>query len=108
MKKFNRDDRVVYTRDKYTSSPGPRAKNVVAAPNGESYQYQVDKFWIVSDIRSDGRLVLQTRTGKTHLAAPDDPRLRKASWYERIFRAAQFPSSSALAEQSASSNYASM
>ncbi|GAB5404265.1 MAG: hypothetical protein Aurels2KO_24960 [Aureliella sp.] len=109
MRKFNRDDRVVYTRDKYTSCPGPRAKNVVATPNGESYQYQVDKYWIVSDIRPDGRLVLSTRTGKTHIAAADDPRLRKATWLERLLKASRFPApvDSQLKHQS-ESNYASM
>ena len=84
-------DRVVYTRDKYTPCPGPRAKNVFATPNGESYQYQVDKFWIVSDVRSDGRLVVQTRRGKQHILAPDDPQLRKASLYERLFKWRSFP-----------------
>ncbi len=109
MTKFNRDDRVVYTRDKYTSCPGPRAKNVVAAPNGESYQYQVDKFWIVSDIRPDGRLVLTTRTGKSHVVTADDPRLRKATLLERIFKSSQFPASAKpQPKHKGESNYASM
>lgn len=100
IRKFKPKDRVVYTRDKYSNCPGPRAKNVVAAPNGESYQYQVDKYWLVEEIRSDGQLVLRTRTGKVHVAAADDPRLRRASILERLFKASQFPSQEELGASS--------
>ncbi len=85
-------DKVIYTREKYTTRPGPRAKNIVASPHGESYQYQVDKYWIVSDVRSDQSVVLSTRRGKSHVAQADDPRLRRATWLERIFKATYFPS----------------
>jgi hypothetical protein len=86
-------DRVIYTRDKYTPRPGPRAKNVTASPNGEAYQYQIDKYWIVADIRSDKCLILKTRRGKEHVVQVDDPRLRKASLFERLLRSALFPAS---------------
>lgn len=89
--RYRTGDRVIYTRDKYTPCPGPRAKNIVAARNGESYQYQVDKYWLVTEVRGDGRLVVQTRRGKQHVIAADDPQLRKASWFERLFRAQYFP-----------------
>ncbi len=93
MAKFKVKDRVVYTRDKYTSCPGPRAKNVEATPNGEAYAYQVDKFWIVKEILDDGRLVLMTRRGKEHVVYDDDPRLRKASIFERVIKTQLFPTS---------------
>ena len=89
--RFRIGDKVVYTRDKYTSSPGPRAKNVSAAPNGELYQYQVDKYWTVVEILSPNHLVVMTRRQKTHVLAGDDPRLRKASLFERLLLARQFP-----------------
>lgn len=91
MPNYRIGDRVVYTLDKYTDSPGRRAKNVFPAPYGESYQYQVDKYWLVLDVQPDGHVVLQTRRGKLHVVAVDDPRLRKASWFERLWRGHRFP-----------------
>lgn len=88
---FQIGDRVVYTREKHTTKPGPRAKNVFATPHGETYEYQVDKFWVVAEV-TDGRLVLQTRRGKRHVVQNDDPRLRKASFWERLFLRNRFPS----------------
>ncbi len=85
------NDRVVYTRDKYTTCPGPRAKNITATPNGESYSYQVDKFWVVKQVLADGRLLLVTRRGKEHVVRQDDPRLRKASLIERFIKTELFP-----------------
>lgn len=90
-KTYRAGDRVVYTRDKYTTSPGPRAKNVVAAPNGELYEYQVDKYWIVGEVRDDGRVLLITRRGKVHIVPSDDPRLRKANLLERFWKSDWFP-----------------
>jgi hypothetical protein len=36
--------------------------------------------------------MLMTRRGKTHTVDPDDPRLRGASWWERLFAKNRFPS----------------
>lgn len=90
-KSFRVGDRVVFTRDKHTTKPGPRAKNVVATPHGEMYEYQVDKYWLVVGIQPDGQLVLQTRRGKRHVFPTTDPRLRKAGLLERLFKAKLFP-----------------
>ncbi len=84
-------DKVVYTRDKYTSRPGPRAKNLSPARNGESYQYQVEKYWRVTEVHSNNTVVLCTRRGKTHVTTFDDPRLRPATWMERLWKSALFP-----------------
>ncbi len=89
--KFAIGDRVIYTRDKYSNRPGPRAKNVSPTPHGETYTYQVDKFWVVSEFLADGSIVLQTRRGKNHVVAAGDPRLRKARWWEKFFYANRFP-----------------
>ncbi len=62
--KFAIGDRVIYTRDKYSNRPGPRAKNVSPTPHGETYAYQVDKYWIVNEFLADGSIVVQTRRGK--------------------------------------------
>ena len=93
--RYHPGDRVVFTRDKYTSAPSPRAKNLVATPNGESYQYQVDKYWVVIEVRTGGELLVATRRGKTHVVQADNPQLRKASWWERFFKGKRFPHLSA-------------
>ena len=90
--KFAIGDRVIYTRDKYSNRPGPRAKNVSPTPHGETYTYQVDKYWIVTSITPDGALVLQTRRGKVHTVPMNDNRLRRANWWERTVYAGRFPS----------------
>lgn len=90
-KRFRVGDRVVFTRDKHTTKPGPRAKNVVATPHGEMYEYQVDKYWLVIGVEADGQLVLKTRRGKHHTFPASEPRLRKASFWERLFKAKLFP-----------------
>ncbi len=94
--RFAVGDRVIYTRDKYSNRPGPRAKNVSPTPHGETYMYQVDKFWVVSSLTSDGSLVLSTRRGKTHTVPMSDPRLRKANWWERLLYSGRFPSSASI------------
>lgn len=93
-KRFQVGDRVVFTRDKHTTKPGPRAKNVVATPHGEMYEYQVDKYWLIVGIQADGQLILKTRRGKRHVASASDPRLRKATLWERLFKAKLFPTNS--------------
>jgi hypothetical protein len=81
--RFSAGDWVIYCKPKYSATPGPRARNVWPSPNGELYSYVVTKFWIVEKILPDGRLQLRTRTGKTHLIEPSDPRLSHASWWQR-------------------------
>ena len=96
----NRDyhvgDWVVYTREKYSPSPGPRAKNVSPAAHGELYSYEVDKFWIVQDVTDQGAIVVVTRRGKVHRVSIDDPRLRKAAWWECFLYRSRFVRSSSV------------
>jgi hypothetical protein len=87
---FNPNDWVVYTREKHSLSPGPRAKNITPSPYGEMYSYEVDKYWIVRQVKED-ELVLETRRGKVHTLPTSDTRLRKASFWERTFFSHLFP-----------------
>lgn len=87
---FHPNDWVVYTREKYSLSPGPRAKNIEPSPHGEMYSYQVDKYWIVRSVEG-GELILETRRGKRHALPWNDSRLRKASVWERWFFSNRFP-----------------
>ena len=90
-KKLKLGDVVVYRKSKHSTHPGERAKNIHPASAGDNYQYTVDKFWIVGEIQSDGRLLLKTRQGKTHLIEPDDPNLRRVTLWDRLRFGSRFP-----------------
>ena len=82
---------VVYRKPKSSTSPGQRAINVKPATAGESYYYEVEKYWIVSKVIDGDQVELQTRSGKQHVVSMDDSRLRNASLLERFFQADRFP-----------------
>lgn len=84
-------DKVVYAKDKYSGSPGQRARSVSAAAKGDSYSYIVEKYWIVKEICEDGSLLLKTRRGKEHHISPEDPSLRPATFWEKIVLSRRFP-----------------
>lgn len=81
---FRTGDRVVYCRMRHKTQPGRRARAVQPARHGDDYSYYVEKFWVVLEVRDDGQLLLQTPRGKRHWVDADDPKLRHASWIERI------------------------
>ena len=83
-------DWVLYKKTKHSSKPGPRAESVNPSSGGDSYSYVVEKHWIVQEVQEDGKLVLVTRRGKTHLISPDDPSIRKANWWQRFRYRARF------------------
>lgn len=85
-------DFLVYRKPKVSPRPGPRARHVKPAENGDDYYYEVNKFWALSDVLDDGRLVAVTRTGKRLYLTPEDERLRKARWLERLLYRQRFPS----------------
>lgn len=93
---FQPGDIVVYTRQKTSSHPGPRAREVSPSRSGENYTYLVDKYWIVTEVLDDGRLRLLTRTGKEHIVESTDQRLSGVSWWDRCFKRHKFPSSELL------------
>lgn len=84
-------DPVVYTVTKSSAHPGPRAQAVDPSSKGDHYTYVVDKFWVVAQVRPDGKLLLKTRRGKPHIVAADDPQLRPARWWERLWYRRRFP-----------------
>ena len=83
-------DLVVYRKSKVSSSPGPRAKGVSPSSGGDSYNYTVDKFWIVKELLPEGNLLVQTLRGKEHTLAADDFSLRKPYLWERWFLRRRF------------------
>ena len=88
---FRVGEPVVFRMTKFSTDPGPRAKEVQPAPSGETYSYLVDKFWTVGRVETDGTLVLVTRRGKQHRVTTDDLRLRPANWWERWMYSTRFP-----------------
>lgn len=100
-RRYRPGDLVIYRKTKHAPVPGPRAASITAAPNGDNYSYNVDKFWIVDRIRDNGDLVLRTRRGKTHTRPPDDPNLRHAGLMTRLLNGWRFPQSNLSTETSA-------
>ena len=88
---------VVFAKQKYSTSPGPRAKNVMGNDKGESYSYIVDKFWRIVETDSD-QITLKTRRGKLQTINVDDRRLRRLTLLERLFMRSRFPSENDASE----------
>ena len=83
-------DPVIFRVTKQSTDPGPRAVDVHPAQSGETYSYQVDKFWTVSAVNGD-TVLLVTRRGKQRTVSKTDIRLRHARWWERWIYANRFP-----------------
>ena len=81
---FKPGDLVVFRRNKQTTHPGRRAREVQATTHGDNYSYFIEKSWIVVEVLSDGKLLLQTRRGKTHVVGADDSNLRHATLWDRL------------------------
>jgi hypothetical protein len=88
---FKIGDPVIYSKRKESVRPGPRARDIQPSLYGETYTYQIEKFWVVVNVSSDLTLVVQTRRGKQHRLASNDPCLRRASWFERLWYRDRFP-----------------
>ena len=88
-------DPVIFRVTKQSTDPGPRAVDVHPAQSGETYSYQVDKFWTVSEVLS-GTVQLVTRRGKQRTVSKNDIRLRPARWWEKWLYGARFPKLSQL------------
>lgn len=84
-------DLVIYRKTKFSRHPGPRARDIAAAPHGDTYSYLVEKYWVVVSVHPEGEIELQTRTGKRHTCNSSDPNLRAASWWERVIHGHRFP-----------------
>lgn len=90
-REYRPGDPVIFRVTKQSTDPGPRAVDVHPAPAGETYSYQVDKYWTVSDVLPDGQLKLVTRRGKQRSVSIQDFRLRHARWWEKWIYRHRFP-----------------
>lgn len=77
-------DWVIYRMSKHGVAPGRRAHHVSASQKGESYNYIVDKFWVVERVAANGDLHVRTPGGKTRVLSAQDPNLRPARWWHRF------------------------
>ena len=91
-------DWVVFRKTKFSRQPGRRAAQIAPAANGDGYSYLVDKFWVVEDVLTDGKVRLKTRRGKTHTMPASDPRLRSANLWERFLYRQRFEETAQQAE----------
>ncbi len=89
-KRFRQGDLVIYRVTKHSTNPGRRAKAIEPARCGDSYRYEVDKFWIVDESRQ-GEVILRTRRGKRHVRDVQDRNLRHAHWWEKLIYRGKFP-----------------
>jgi hypothetical protein len=88
---FKPGDYVVYRKKKVSLHPGPHAKSIYPAPNGDYYSYDVDKFWTVIAVQPNDEIVVCTRRGKRLTLNASDPALRHAGWLERLIYRRRFP-----------------
>jgi hypothetical protein len=90
QRRYRKGDWVIYRQLKCTTHPGPRAHNIDASVNGDTYSYFVDKYWIVAEVLADGSLLIKTRRGKTHIIDARDHQLRPASLLQRVLNRSRF------------------
>ncbi len=90
-RRFHPGQRVIYRLTKHSTRPGPRAQQIEPAHHGEDYGYFVDKYWVVAETPDDDTVIVYTRRGKRHELRNDDPNLRAARWWERLFFGGRFP-----------------
>src|SRR3954469_1531611 len=88
---YRTGDRVVFIAPKHSAHPGTRAEAVHPEQHGEGYWYDVKKYWLVVNVRSDGLLTIITRRGKERSISASDTRLRPARWWESLFFRDRFP-----------------
>ncbi|WP_461509174.1 hypothetical protein [Rhodopirellula baltica] len=77
-------DWAIYRKSKRSKVPGPRASSVKPNLKGETYNYVVQKFWMVDEVHADGTLTMRTTRGKTHRVPADDPNLTRPNWFARL------------------------
>lgn len=87
---FQTGDLIIYRKTKHGVHPGPRAANVHPAANGDTYNYTVDKYWLVQEVLDNGTLIATTRRGKQNYLKADDPNLQKANWLQRLWHRSRF------------------
>jgi hypothetical protein len=87
---FKPGDCVIYRKQKFSVHPGPRARDIHPAPNGDFYTYSVPKLYRVVSVEPT-QVVVRTRRGRQRTLAAGDPGLRRAHWWEWLLLRDRFP-----------------
>jgi hypothetical protein len=88
---FKPGDCVIYRKQKFSAHPGPHARAVWPAANGDHYSYFVEKFYRVVALEPDDRIVVVTRRGRRRTLDATDSLLRHARWWHRLLLRRRFP-----------------
>jgi len=96
-KRYTQGARVIYLKQKHSTHPSRKARDVHAAPKGELYDYVIEKCRVVELVRTDQQLVLRTPKGNLQVVSPTDPGLRPATWIERFRYRSRFAKAAQLA-----------
>lgn len=87
---YQSGDVVAYIKTKFSAKPGPRARHVEPARNGDTYRYQVEKYWVIIGSLSDEQLIVRTPGGKEQTVLVGDPNLRHVHWWEKLLHRDRF------------------
>ncbi|MBF0198609.1 MAG: hypothetical protein HQL32_12905 [Planctomycetes bacterium] len=82
---FKTGDPVVFHKEKKSMKPSLKAWGVRPHSGGDGYSYFITKYWRVITA-DDSKVVVATRGGKQLEVNADDPKLRKANIFERVFK----------------------
>jgi hypothetical protein len=84
-KEYQVGDRVIYLQHKHTICPKTKKPLYLRPqPKGEFYDYDVIKQWVIKEIHDD-EIVIITRRGKERTIDKYDTKLRKATWFEKVW-----------------------
>jgi hypothetical protein len=96
-KRYSQGARVIDLKQKHSTHPSRKARDIHAAPKGELYDYVIEKCRVVEMVREDQQLVLRTPKGNLQVVSPTDPGLRPATWLERFRYRNRFAKAAELA-----------
>ena len=84
-------DPVVLQVTKQSKRPSLHVHDLRPMPHGETYHSQKETFGVVAEALADSMLIVRTHRGITHAVSPDEPNLRHATWWERLWHQDWFP-----------------
>jgi hypothetical protein len=90
FKRIKPGDWVIYRRTRRKNRPSAKARDISPTAHGDGYCYVVDKFRKVQSITEDGKVILLTPKGKTHVCDVNSPALVRAGWLTCILQYRHF------------------
>ena len=84
-------DPVVLQVTKQSKRPGPHVHDLRPMSHGKTYHYQEKLCGVVAEVLAQDVLIVRIQRGITHAVSPDEPNLRHATWWERLWHRDWFP-----------------